>query len=171
MKAYTDLKRHAMRHNFQIGERVLLRQKRLRKTMARYSGRTLVVTAVKSSMITVRDEDGATITRDASKFKRRLFDGEGDVRIEAGLGIVPIPDSRATSTGQHPTEDGHAQLPLAPDETARAEVHPQVAGRGRGRPIGSRNGAAYPQAATTAGAGEDRRYPTRERRAPDRLGQ
>ena len=78
-----------MKHNFTIGEHVLLRQKRLRKSMTRYADRDLVVIAIKTSMITVRDDDGNEITRDASKFKRRNFVGPAGNRTDAGLGSEP----------------------------------------------------------------------------------
>ena len=81
-KQYTDLKRKAVKHNFTIGEHVLLRQKRLRKSMTRYADRDLVVIAIKTSMITVRDDEGNEITRDASKFKRRNFEGSAGNRTQ-----------------------------------------------------------------------------------------
>lgn len=43
--------------------------------MAPFSSRPLKVIAIKSSIITVESLEGATITRDASRFKRRTFGG------------------------------------------------------------------------------------------------
>ena len=54
-KQYTDLKRKAVRHNFKVGEEVLLRQKRLRKSMTPFADRELVVVVIKTSMITETD--------------------------------------------------------------------------------------------------------------------
>ena len=81
-----------------IGEHVLLRQKRLRKSMTRYADRDLVVIAIKTSMITVRDDEGNEITRDASKFKRRNFEGPAGNRTDAGLGSEPNAERPRTET-------------------------------------------------------------------------
>ena len=103
-KQYTDLKRKAAKHNFKIGEKVLLRQKRLRKSMTRYADRDLTVVAIKTSMITVEDADISTITRDASQFKRLNFMSIGD-----GRHIQP--EISETQTDPGTAENGQAAVP------------------------------------------------------------
>ena len=54
--------------------------------MTPFADRELVVVDVKTSMITVEDVDGNQLTRDASKFKRKIFSGQASRRVDAGLG-------------------------------------------------------------------------------------
>ena len=67
-KMYTDKKRGAKVHNFRVGDVVLIKQKKLRKDMCRFKSKSLVVTAVKGSMISF-DDNGKSFSRDASFFK------------------------------------------------------------------------------------------------------
>ena len=85
-KQYTDLKRKAVRHSFKVGENVLLWQKRIHKSMAPCADRELVVVDVKKPMITVEAVYGKRLTRDASKFKRKMFSGSVSERVDARLG-------------------------------------------------------------------------------------
>ena len=159
-RQYTDLKRKAVRHNFRIGEQVLLRQKRLRKSMTRYSDRDLTVIAVKTSMITVQDVEGNTLTRDASKFKRKMFAGPVDSHVDAGLGSKPNED-------KNDTEPVVEALPDNPVESGQP-----AESRRRGRPIGSTNEArkAAREAEATATTGpNERRYPQRDKQEPERF--
>jgi hypothetical protein len=57
-KQYTDRKRKAKKHNFKIGETVILRQKRLNKFMPAFNTLRHFITNIKGSMISVRAEDG-----------------------------------------------------------------------------------------------------------------
>ncbi|RNA16800.1 Retrovirus-related Pol poly from transposon, partial [Brachionus plicatilis] len=126
---------------------------------------------VRTSMITARDEDGATITRDASRFKRQTFEGPADNRVDAGLGIAPSSDPIATETALSapntvPTP-GTTQEEGDPRRVATGEPE-TTEPRRQGRPIGSTNATrALAQAqstAYTATTGEEKRYPTRDRK-------
>ena len=127
-RAYTDLKRKAMKHNFKVGEKVLFRQKRLRKAMMRYADRDLTVIAIKSSMIIARDADGSTITRDASRFKRKLFSSTSD-RPSAPTPIVTANDKR----GDNETAKENQTI----SETTTPVRVTQKTTRRPGRPVGS----------------------------------
>lgn len=151
-KTYTDLKRKAVRHNFKIGERVLIRQKRTNKAMTRFANRDLTVVAIKTSMITVRDAEGNQITRDASRFKRRTFCDSIDEPVDAGLGSDQQKAEKDTETIENQA--------VTTDPSNRPNSNK------RGRPAGSKN--IVPATAPTATSAE-RRYPERERKAPDRL--
>ena len=61
-------KRGAKVHNFRVGDVVLIEQKKLRKDMCRFESKSLVVTAVKGSMISF-DDNGKSFSRHASFFK------------------------------------------------------------------------------------------------------
>ena len=58
-KLYTDKKRGASQHSFRVGDIVLIKQRKLRKTMSRFRDKCLKVTAVKGSMISF-EENGKT---------------------------------------------------------------------------------------------------------------
>jgi hypothetical protein len=85
-KVYTDNKRKAVTHNFRIGEKVLMRQKRVRKSMQHFSGRVLTIVAIKGSMITIENGDGSRTTRDACRFKRSKLPECVQGVVDAGLG-------------------------------------------------------------------------------------
>ena len=64
--------------------------------MTRYADRELTVIAVKTSMFTVQDVEGNTLTRDASKFKRKMFAGLVDSHVDEGLDSTPHEDENDT---------------------------------------------------------------------------
>ena len=69
-KTYTEKKQKAKTHNFNVAESVIVRQKRLNKSMPAFSNLKHVITNIEGSMISVKADDGRELTRDASRFKR-----------------------------------------------------------------------------------------------------
>ncbi|RNA28488.1 hypothetical protein BpHYR1_024807 [Brachionus plicatilis] len=143
MKTYTD-KRKAVKHNLKIGERVLLRQKRTIKTiksMTGFSGLKLTIIAVRTSMITARDENGATITRDATRFKRQRFEDPANNRVYAGLGIAPSSDPIATETALSAPNTVPTTGTTQEEGRVATGEEETTAPRQQGRPIVSTNAA------------------------------
>ena len=68
MKQYADEKNHAKDHSFQVGDTVLVRQKKQNKLTSAFSPIHYVITQVKGSMITAK-RDNHYITRNCSFFK------------------------------------------------------------------------------------------------------
>ena len=156
----TDLKRKEVKHNFTIGKLVLLGQIRLRKSMTRYADPDLVLIAIKTSMITVRDEEGNEITRDVLKFKRRNFEDPSGNRTNARLGSEPYAERPRTETEtNNAATNGLAQRATNQTDNVRERFR------------GERNEAREDVSAGTSEAtrAEDRRFSTCNRRKPDRL--
>ena len=124
MKLYVDKKRRAKKHNFVVGEQVMIRQKRARKTQTRYSDEPLVISQVKSSMITATRDDGSTVTRDASRFKRRTF---GDTSFPSETGLAENPSSEQQQ--QQPQQSEQQQQPQ--QQPQQQQQQPQQPREGR----------------------------------------
>ena len=128
--------------------------------MTRYADRDLTIIAVKTSMITVQDAEGNTLTRDASKFKRKMLAGPIDSHVDAGLGSTPHDD-------ENDTEPVVEALPDNPVESGQP-----AESRRRGRPRGSTNEArrtAREAEATATTEPSERRYPQRDKQEPERF--
>ena len=70
MKRYADSKRYVKDHKVQIGDFVLVPQRKRNKFTTPYRNMKYVVIKTKGAMITARNEFGQTMTRDASKMKK-----------------------------------------------------------------------------------------------------
>jgi hypothetical protein len=71
MKRYAaDSKRYVKDHKIQIGDFVLVPQRKKNKFNTPYRNMKYVVIKTKGAMITARNEFGQTMTRDASKMKK-----------------------------------------------------------------------------------------------------
>ena len=78
-KDYTDKKRRANEHHFQIGEEVFMKQARNKKWTTRYGKERVKIVNIKGSMITIETMDGKRLARDASLFKASaVIDSETD---------------------------------------------------------------------------------------------
>ena len=69
MKEYADRKRKAKTSQFQLGDTVLIRQRRLNKLTTRFDPSPFYITRIKGTMITARRR-GKYVTRNASHFKK-----------------------------------------------------------------------------------------------------
>ena len=70
MKMYADSKRYVKEHKVHLGDAVLVPQRKRNKFTTPYHHEKYVVTKIKGSMITARNQHGHTVTRDASKMKK-----------------------------------------------------------------------------------------------------
>jgi hypothetical protein len=69
MKEYADTAAKAKPHNFQVGDTVLVRQKRVNKLSSPYNKHPYTIVKIKGSMITGRNTT-SYITRNSSQFKK-----------------------------------------------------------------------------------------------------
>ena len=70
MKSYADTKARAKASLVDIGDVVLIRQRKTGKLSTPFHPRPLVVTSRKGSMVTARRQDGSLVTRNTSMFHR-----------------------------------------------------------------------------------------------------
>ena len=70
MKTYANRKRYVKDHEVHLGVVVLVPQRKRNKFTTSYRNEKYVVTKIKGSMITAQDQEGHTMTRDASKMKK-----------------------------------------------------------------------------------------------------
>ncbi|KAK7111230.1 hypothetical protein V1264_010901 [Littorina saxatilis] len=70
MKVYADARRHAVDSPIQVGDTVLVRQKRDSKLTPYYNPAPLEVTAKKGSMLTAKRPGRTQVTRNSSHFKK-----------------------------------------------------------------------------------------------------
>ena len=69
-KEYTDRRRRAIEHNFEIGDEVFMQQPRTNKWTTRFNEEKVRIVGINGSMITITTNEGQEITRDASRFKK-----------------------------------------------------------------------------------------------------
>lgn len=81
MKLLTDEKRNVQENDFEIGDRVLVKQQKLNKYTPPFNPKPYQVTQRKDSMISARNVDGHVITRNSSFFKR-ISDSCGSKIVE-----------------------------------------------------------------------------------------
>jgi hypothetical protein len=99
-KVYTDKRRRAKEHQFQIGEEVFMRQERSNKWTTRYGKEKVKIVDIKGSMITIETKEGKRFARDASLFKSTAYESdESDLSAEE----TTIEENRRQSTRMRKT--------------------------------------------------------------------
>ena len=72
-KEYADTRRNAKEMRLSVGDKVLVKQRKVNKFSSPFSASPLTMSKVNESMITAADEDGKEITRNITHFKRLSF--------------------------------------------------------------------------------------------------
>ena len=142
-KLYKDSKAYVKKHSIQVGDSVLLKQKKT-KMNPPYDPHKYTVTAVRGHQITATRE-GKTITRDAQKWKRYT--------------------EREKKEYKKQQLAAKADINSSDDDTAMSEIWEPTSTDQDVSVSGNR-----PNAQPTTARQESRRYPDRQRSKPDRYG-
>jgi hypothetical protein len=82
MKMYADQCLNVSRSSIAVGDKVLVRQKKLNKFTTPFSDIPYYVIRKKGSMLTARSKNGKIITRNISFFKQLKYDMDDDYIVE-----------------------------------------------------------------------------------------
>ena len=81
MKEYADGKKYVKEHGMNIGDMVLVPNKKTNIFSTLYRNEKCYVVRIKGSVITAENERGPRITRDASKFKKVNIQGKNKKQV------------------------------------------------------------------------------------------